>query len=326
MHAPSHRLTRRHLLQAAALLPLPSLGLDALAQEVTKLLVGFPAGGAIDSTARLYADAAKETLGTMIIENKAGAAGNIAATALAQAPADGQTMMMAPVNVYCISQALYRQLAFDAARDFAPVGIVAQFPWALAVHPSVPATNLQEFVAWAKAHPERTACGMAAMGSEGHLMAYAFSRAAGVPIFFVGYKGGAPMAQDLMAGQIPMAFDPIVNLAQPHKSGKIRMLAITSAQRNELTPEVPTFAESGYEAASGGTWIGAAVRKGTPAARIARLADALSKAAARPDVQRRLASLGLQTASPSPEEMARTMQTDAARYAQLVQAVGLRLE
>lgn len=318
------RLNRRRLLEAAAFagaLRLP----DLHAQEVTRLLVGFPAGGAIDSTARIYADADKE-LGVMIVDNRPGAAGNIAAAALAQSRPDGRTVMFAPVNVYSISQSLYRKLPFDTQQDFAPVGIVARFPWTLAVHPSVPVQNLQEFVAWLKANPGKADCGMAATGSEGHLMAYAFSRAIGVPINFVAYKGGAPMAQDLMAGHIPFAFDPVVNLAQPHKAGKVRVLAVTSTERSALMPEVPTFQDLGYPGATGDTWIGASVRAGTPPAQVQALTASLSRSARTAQVQSRLAALGLSAVAAESTVMGKTIQADAERYAGLIKTMGLKLD
>jgi tripartite-type tricarboxylate transporter receptor subunit TctC len=317
--------TRRQWLAVCAAALAASRLPAVYAQEVIKILVGFPPGGAIDSTARIYADAARE-LGPMVVENKPGAAGNIAAGALAQSRPDGNTLMLAPVNVYSISQALYRNLAFDTSRDFAPVGIVAKFPWCIAVHPDIPVKSLAELVAWAKANPAKAICGMAATGSEGHLMAYAFGKAARIDLSFAAYRGGAPMAADLMAGHISMAFDPIVNLAQPHKAGKVRMLAITSDQRAPLLPEIPTFAESGYPAATGETWIGAAVKQGTSAARIQALAAAFSAAGRSAEVQEKLGKLGLAVVTGSAAEMAQTIAADRERYSTLVKALGLHLE
>lgn len=318
------RIDRRTLLKALAVAAATGAH-DLRAQEVFKILVGFPPGGAIDTVARVYAEAAKG-LGTMVVDNKPGAAGNIAAGALAQSRPDGRTLMFAPVNVYCISQTLYPKLSFDTARDFLPVGIVARFPWALAVHPGVPAQSLPQFVDWLKANRDKAICGMAATGSEGHLMAYAFSRAAGIDIRFAGYKGGAPMAQDLMAGHIPFAFDPIVNLAEPHKAGKVRVLAITSAERSALLPDVPTFGELGFKGATGDTWIGASVRAGTPATQVQALAAAFASAAGRPEVQARLAASGLTTVGAAPAAMAKTIEADSERYAGLIKAMGLKLE
>jgi len=295
------------------------------AQEPIKILVGFPPGGAIDSTARIYADAVHE-FGPMVVENKPGAAGNIAAGALAQSRPDGNTLMLAPVNVYCISQALYRSVPFDTTRDFAPVGIVARFPWCMAVHPDVPARTLAEFVAWAKANPAKAICGMAATGSEGHLMAYAFGKAAGIELSFAAYRGGAPMAADLMAGHISMAFDPIVNLAKPHQAGKIRILAITSEERSALLPEIPTFKEAGYPVATGDTWIGASVRNGTAPARIQALSAAFSAAGREANLQEKLGKLGLSAATGSAAQMAQTITSDRQRYAALVKALGLQLD
>lgn len=316
---------RRQILLAGAGLALQAGLSSAHAQEIVKILVGFPAGGALDTTARVYAEFTKG-LGTLVTENHPGAAGNIAAAALAQSRPDGNTMMFAPVNVYCISQSLYRNLAFDANRDFAPLGIVASFPWALAVNPSVPVANLAELIAWAKANPDKANCGMASTGSEGHLMAYAFSRDAGVPLSFVAYKGGAPMAQDLMAGHIPMAFDAIPNLVQPHNAGKMRVLAVTSSERTPSLPAVPTFRELKHPGAVGESWIGVATRAGTPAPRIRAIASAFGAAAQSAEVRSKLALLGLATRNEGPEQMAAAMTVDTARYAALVKALGLRLD
>jgi tripartite-type tricarboxylate transporter receptor subunit TctC len=320
-----HSTQRRSLLAACAVVLTTPWSAGAQADGVRKLLVGFPPGGAIDTTARVFADKSA-TLGSLVIENRAGASGNIAAGALAQARPDGDTMMFAPVNVYCISQALYRKLPFDTTRDFSPVGVVASFPWVLAVHPSVPAQTLPQLIEWMKTHPESTNCGMAATGSEGHLMAYAFGKAAGVPLTFVAYRGGAPMAQDLMGGQIPMAFDTIVNLVQPHKAGKVRALAISGTTRAALLPDVPTFTELGFPAATGETWIGVAVPHGTSPAHIETISNALTVAAKSPDVRDKLATLGLTAIPGTPKEMAAIIASDTQRYAALVKAVGLQLD
>ncbi|HZV92331.1 MAG TPA: tripartite tricarboxylate transporter substrate binding protein [Caldimonas sp.] len=301
--------------------PFAAMGAD----DVVKALVGFPPGGAIDTTARAFGRA-MTSVGTVVVENHPGAAGNIAAGLLAQSRPDGRTLMFAPVNVYCISQALYRNLAFDAVRDFAPVGITATFPWSLAVHPSVPAHSLSEFVAWLKANPQKALCGMAAIGSEGHLMAYAFSKEAGIPLQFVPYKGGAPMAQDLMAGQILMAFDPIVNMGPPHRAGKVRILAVTGRQRAASLPEVPTFSELGFPAITGQTWIGVAARKGTPSETIQSYSSALIAAANEPSLRERLALVGLTAVAGTPDEMGAQMAADTARYGKLARELGLRLD
>jgi tripartite-type tricarboxylate transporter receptor subunit TctC len=288
------------------------------------VLVGFPPGGAIDTTARAYGEAMK-SVGIFIVENHAGAAGNIAAAAMAQAKPDGATLMFAPVNVYCISQALYRNLPFDTPRDFAPIGIAATFPWALAVHPSVPANSLPEFVAWLKANPDKALCGMAAVGSEGHLMAFGFSKAAGIPLQFVPYKGGAPMSQDLMGGQILMAFDPIVNLGPPHRAGKVRILAVTGNDRAESLPNVPTFRELGYPAITGQTWIGVVTRKGTSDQMIRSYSTALMHAANERSLRERLAGAGLTAVAGTPEAMAEQIAVDTERYGRLARELDLRL-
>jgi tripartite-type tricarboxylate transporter receptor subunit TctC len=319
-------VTRRAVLLSTAAAAFGGTVVEPIeADEVIKALVGFPPGGAIDTTARAYGHA-MNSIGTLVVENHPGAAGNIAAGLLAQARPDGRTLMFAPVNVYCISQALYGKLPFDATRDFAPVGIAATFPWALAVHPDVPANSLSEFVAWLKANPQKALCGMAAVGSEGHLMAYGFSKAAGIPLQFVPYKGGAPMAQDLMAGQILMAFDPIVNMGPPHRSGKVRILAVTGRQRAASLPEVPTFRELGYPAITGQTWIGLATRQGTRSETIQSYSRALVAAANEASLTEQLAAVGLTAVPGTPDEMAAQMGADTVGYGKLARELGLRLD
>jgi tripartite-type tricarboxylate transporter receptor subunit TctC len=326
MQAFDSRLSRRTALLGTAGAALQLCWPVARAADPTlRALVGFPPGGAIDTTARVYADALKN-MGTILVENRPGAAGNIAGTALAQSKPDGSTLMFAPVNVYCISPALYKALPFEPARDFAPVGVVATFPWALAVHPSVPANSLAEFIAWVKAKPEPALCGMAAIGSEGHLMAYSFAKTAGIPMQFVAYKGGAPMAQDLMAGHIQMAFDPIVNMGPPHKAGKVKVLAVTGTTRTPTLPDIPTFRELGHPSITGETWIGASMRQGTAATSVQSFADALAAAARTPAVRDRLAAVGLTAQSRSPTEMAALIASDTAEYGKLVRELDLKLE
>lgn len=318
------RISRRHFtLGALALAAQMGFG-SVKAQGVISTLVGFPAGGAIDTTARVYANAMKG-FATFVVENRVGATGNIAAGSLAKSRLNGNTIMFAPVNVYSISQSLYTNLQFNVSQDFAPVGLVAQFPWALAVHPDVPANNLSELIAWFKKNPEKAICGMGAIGSEGHMMAYVFSKVAGVPFNFAPYKGGAPMAQDLMAGHIPMGFDPIVNLVQPHKAGRLKILAITSQERSSLLEDVPVFSELGFPLSSGNTWIGVSVRKGTDEGRINQLSSALNEASMRSDVREKLAVQGLVTLQSSPEAMRKAIEDDAKRYASLIQEIGLKI-
>lgn len=318
------RISRRNFMLGAMALT-ANMGIGSVrAQEVISTLVGFPAGGAIDTTARVYANAMKKHA-TFVVENRVGAAGNIAAGSLAKARLNGNTIMFAPVNVYSISQVLYSNLQFNVEADFAPVGLVAQFPWALAVHPDVPANNLSELILWLKKSPEKAICGMGAIGSEGHMMAYVFSKVAGIPFNFAPYRGGAPMAQDLMAGHIPMGFDPIVNLVQPHKAGRMKILAITSEARSSLLENVPAFNELGYPLSTGNTWIGVSVRKGTDETKINKLSSMLNDAARQSNVREKLAEQGLVTLQSSPEDMRKTIEQDAKRYASLVQEIGLKI-
>ena len=321
-------LRRNFVLRAAAGASGVLLHAAGFAQaQAIRVYVGFPPGGAIDLTARVLVERLRGGLGgPVVVENKPGAAGNIAAIALKQAKADGMTLMLAPVNVYCISAALYKNLPFDPVKDFSAVGTVATFPWGLAISSNVPANSVQELVAWLKANPQSANCGMAALGSEGHLLAYAFSRAAGVNLNFIGYKGGAPMTQDLIAGQIPMVFDPVVNQIGPHNAGRVRVLAVSGAGRSEALPRIPTFSELGYKEVTGETWIGLSVPRGTPVARIAELSTAFSNAARDGEVKSRFIQLGLSTLPGSADEMTKLIATDIERWGALVKALGLQLD
>ncbi len=305
------------------------LGKAAFAQaSAVRVLVGFPPGGAIDLTARVLAEHLQTGLGgPVVVDNRPGAAGNIAAIALKQAKADGMTLMLAPVNVYCISPVLYKNLQFDPVKDFAPAGIASELSLgAGGVGRRPPANSVQELVAWLKANPQSANCGMAAPGSEGHLLAFAFSRATGVKLNFIGYKGGAPMTQDLIGGQIPMVFDAIVNQIAPHNGGRIRVLAVSGRARCEALPRIPTMAELGYKEVTGETWIGMAVPRGTPEARIAELNAAFAGVAREAAVKARLAQVGLTAQPGTPEGMARLITSDAERWGVLVKQLGLQLD
>jgi tripartite-type tricarboxylate transporter receptor subunit TctC len=181
-------------------------------------------------------------------------------------------------------------------------------------------------VSWIKANPEKAQCGLVTVGSEGHLMAYSFAREAGIQLNFVPYKGGAPMAQDLMAGHIPMVFDALPNLIQPHRAGKIRVLAVTSAQSAIQLPEVPTLASSGYASATGESWIGVAAKRGTPAKRIQAIASAFAVAANLPELRTKLIGAGLTVRAGGPAEMSAAMNADTTRYSALVSALNLQLD
>lgn len=308
---------------AGAFLSAPVLSQAA----AVRVLVGFPPGGAIDLTARVLSERLQNSLGApVLVDNRPGAAGNIAALALKQTRADGMTLMLAPVNVYCISPALYKNLQFDPGKDFAPVGTMASFPWGLAVSSNVPANSVQELVAWLRANPQHANCGMAAPGSEGHLLAFAFSRATGIKLNFIGYKGGAPMTQDLIGGQIPMVFDSIVNQIGPHNAGRIKVLAVSGIARTEALPKIPTMAELGHKEVTGETWIGMSVPRGTPDTRIAELNTAFAGAARDAAVKARFTAIGLAARPGAPEEMAKLIAADTQTWAALVKELGLQLD
>ncbi|HVP71772.1 MAG TPA: tripartite tricarboxylate transporter substrate-binding protein, partial [Gemmatimonadaceae bacterium] len=232
---------------------------QALAQTYparpVRVMVGFAPGGPNDIIARAYSARLAETLAQpFVIENRTGAAGNLAAEAVARAAPDGYTLMLGSTGTNAVNPSLYASLPFDAVRDLAPVSIVATSPSALAVHPKVAAHSVRELIALAKAQPGKLTYASAGSGSSQHLSAELFKRAAGVDIVHVPYKGAAPGITDLLAGQVDMSFAPVANVVPYAKSGKLRLLAVTGASRSAFAPGVPTVAESGLPGFDVITW------------------------------------------------------------------------
>src|SRR6187455_3012974 len=268
----SPRRTFLHLAMGAAALPaVPSiLRAQAYPSRPVRIVVGFPAGGATDIQARLMGQWLSDRLGQQfIIENRAGASGNIGTEAVAKAPADGYTLLQI-VTPHAINAALYTNLGFDFLRDIAPVICAARLAYVVVVHPTVPAATLPEFIAYAKANPGKINYGSAGQGTPQNIACELFKMMTGLNLVHVPYKGGAPAVADLIAGHVQVIFAP-VSEAIPHiKAGKLRALAVTPAKRLDVFPDVPTVGDflPGYEA-TGFAGIGAP--KGTPTDIIDRL-------------------------------------------------------
>ena len=303
----------------------------ALAQypaRPVRVMVGFAPGGPNDIIARAYSARLAESLGQpFVVENRTGAAGNLAAEAVARAAPDGYTLMLGSTGTNAVNPSLYASLPFDPVRDLAPVAVVATSPSALAVHPKVAARSVRELVALARAQPGRLTYASAGSGSSQHLSAELFKQAAGVDIVHVPYKGAAPGITDLLAGQVDMSFAPVANVVPYAKSGKLRLLAVTGAARSEFAPGVPTVAESGLPGFDVVTWYAVFATSGTPAGVVDRLNAELRKIAQSAQLKEQLAGLGIDAAaSASPAEARAYRDAEVERWGRLVRALGVKAE
>jgi tripartite-type tricarboxylate transporter receptor subunit TctC len=301
---------------AFALLQPLAVQAQVAAKGPVRIIVGFAAGGSSDIAARLLADKLKDSLGVpVIVENRAGAGGRIAAEAPTNATPDGTTFLLAPVVVPVLAPLVYKQLSYDPAKDFAPVAQVATYQFALAVGPNHPARTVPEFVAGLKANPTQANFGSPAQGSLPHFFGLMIGKGTGIEMVNIPYKGGAPLAADLMGGQIPAGVDSLSDMMELHRGGKIRIIATSGAARSPLLPMVATFKEQGFAAIESTGWIGVYAPAQTPAALIAQMSAAIKSALKRPELRERFVNLGYEPTGTTPEQLAAIMAADTARGA-----------
>ncbi|WP_428852704.1 Bug family tripartite tricarboxylate transporter substrate binding protein [Imbroritus primus] len=301
----------------------PAIAADKYPNKPVTIIVPFSAGGTTDILARIVGVKLGETLGeTVIIDNRPGAGGNIGAAMVAKAKPDGYTLLMGTVGTHAINQTLYPKLNFDPIKDFAPLTRVANLPNLLVVHPSVPAKNVQELIAYAKANPGKLNFGSSGNGSSIHLSGELFKNMTGIDMQHVPYKGSAPAVTDLLGGQISMMFDNMPSAIQHVKSGKLRPLAVTTAKRSPALPNVPTIAESGVKGYEATSWFGLLAPAGTPPAIINRLNADLVKILAMPDVKKQMAEQGAEAYSETPAAFAGFIKSETAKWAKVVKASG----
>ena len=321
-------LRRRSL----ALALLAATGLPALAQAPAwperpiRMVLPFPPGGPTDLVARVLAAKLGEQLGQqVIVDNKPGANGNIAGELVARAPADGYTLLYNTSSI-ALSTALYKKLPFDVKADFAPVALTAVIPLVLAVHPSVPAKTLPEFLKHVKANPGRLSYGSAGNGNITHLGAYLLLQRHGLSASHVPYKGSAPALIDLASGQTQFMTDT-VNSAMPFiKDGRLRAIAVTSAERTFVLPDVPTVAEQGVKGFEVGAWQGLMVPAKTPPAVVQRLNAEINKALQATDVKARLAVQGAVPLGSTSTAYSAYLNSEIARWTQVAKDTGASLD
>ena len=324
------KLPRRRFLQlAAGAVALPAVPPLAWAQTYptrpVRIIVGQAAGSGSDIAARLFGQRLSERLGhPFVIENRPGAAGNVATEAAGRAPADGYTLLLiAPSNA--INATLYDNLNFNFIRDIAPVSSIFRAPLVMEVNPSVPARTVPEFIAYAKSNPGKISMASAGIGSVHHVAGELFKFMTGVEMVHVSYRCSTPALTDLIAGQVEVMFDVTPSSAPHIRAGKLRGLAVTTATRADVLPEIPIMGEfvPGYEASA---WLGFGVPKDTPAAIVGRLNAEINSALADPTIKARIADLGGTVLAGSPADFGKLIAEETEKWGKVVKFAGLKPE
>jgi tripartite-type tricarboxylate transporter receptor subunit TctC len=314
-----------HLAAGAAALPVVSRNARAQAYPTrpVRLIIGYPPGGSADMTARLMGQWLSERLGqTFVIESRPGAATNIATEAVVHAPPDGYTLLLvAPANA--INVTLYEKLNYNFIRDIAPVAGLIRFPNVMEVNPSVPAKTVPEFIAYAKANPGKLNMASSGNGSTIHVSGELFKMMTGISMVHVPYRGGAPALTDMISGQVQVMFDNVPTSIEFIKAGKLRPLAVTTARRSEVLPDLPTVADfvPGYEASA---WYGVGAPRGTPAEIIERLNSEINAILADPKTNARFAELGASLIGGSPADFGRLVVEETSKWGKVVKFSGAK--
>ncbi len=297
---------------------------QAFPNKPIRLVVTFPPGGAPDTLARLFADKAQFGQ-AVVVDNKAGAGGNIGAEFVAKSPADGYTLVMGTVGTHSINGSLYAKMPYDMVKDFAPVGHVASAPNLLVVTNSLPVKNVAELITYMKANPDKLSFGSPGIGTSVHVSGELFKSLTGTSMQHVPYKGRQFAIPDLVGGSIQVMFDNMPSALPMAKEGKIRALAQTTATRSAAAPDVPTVAETvpGFEAT---TWFAIFAPAGTPKDVVARINAEMQRVYKLPDVAEKLKALGLETWISTPEELARYQATEMTKWAKVVKDSGAKAD
>jgi tripartite-type tricarboxylate transporter receptor subunit TctC len=314
-----------------ALTPIIWLAIAASAQAQTypskpiRLVVGFPPGGGIDLSARLYAAKLQEPLGTpLVVENRPGATGIVAGEAVAKSAPDGYTLLVGASGQMTINPVILPKHPYDTVRDFAAITTLAQFPMVIAVNPSFPAKSLSELVALAKASPGQLAYSHG--GAAHQVAAEMFNQAVGIEMRNIPYKGGAPAVGAAVAGDVPIVVVDSAAATAQIRAGRLRVLAVTSAARTPLVPDAPTVAESGVPGYDISVWAGLFAPAGTPQGVVSRLYQEASRAMGEQDTREKLKGIGMDPGGLSPEQLAAMIKSDLAKYAAIAKAAHIRAD
>jgi len=290
-------------------------------------IVPFAPGGTTDILARTIAEKLTPALGKpVIVENNPGAGGSVGATQTAKAAPDGYTIMGGTISTHAINASLYKKLPYDPVKDFVPITLIARVPNLLVVNPEVPAKNVKELIALLKANPGKYTFASSGNGTSQHLSGELFKSMAGVDMQHIPYKGSPPALQDVVGGQVTMTFDNITTAWPLAKAGKLRPLAVTTAKRSPIAPDVPTLAESGLAGYEVGSWQGVFAPAGTPPDVVKRLNTEIVKIINMPDVRAKLEALGAEPVGNSSDEFATIVKSEVAKWAKVVKESGAHVD
>ena len=322
-------LKRRHRLRgliAAALFACAIPG-HAFPDKPVRFVIGFTPGGPSDILARAVGQKlAERWKQQVVIENRPGAGGNLAAEAVAKSPADGHTWLLGNNSILATNQSLYSRLPYDPVRDFAPVALVAVQPNILVVHPAVPANSLSELIAYSRSNPGKLNYASSGAGAAAHLAGELFKTMAGVDVVHVPYKGAQPALTDLIAGHAQLMFATSASVIPYMKAGRLRALAVTTAQRSPSVPELPTMSEAGLPGFEATTWHGVVVPSATPAALVEKLNQDINAVLKEKDLSERLAGLGAEVTTGTPRDFADYIAREIPKWSKVVKDSGAKAD
>jgi tripartite-type tricarboxylate transporter receptor subunit TctC len=305
----------------------PATAAETYPAKPVKLIVPFPPGGSLDFAGRLIAQKLSEAWGTsVVVENRPGAGGNIGADLVAKSAPDGYTILLGALSTHAVNPSLYAKMPYDAVKDFAPITLIAVTPNVLVVNATSPVQNVKEFIAYTRANPGKLSFGSGSNGSAGHLAGELYKVETGTDSVHIPYKGGAPATQALLAGDTQFMFDNLANAMAQVKGGKLRALAVTTAKRSSLAPELPTMAEAGLPGFDISTWYGLFAPAGTPPAIVAKWNADVTKILTAPDVRARFVADGAEPAPNTPEQFAQFIASELTKYARIVKASGAKVD
>ena len=301
-----------------------AFGQSAFPSKPLRLVVPFVPGGSTDLIARIMAQKLEEPLGQQVlVENRAGAGGNIGLDYVAKSQPDGYTLIFGHVGTFGFGPSLYQKLPYDPVKDFAPIVLFASVPNMLVVHPSLPAKNVKELIALAKAHPGKINYGSSGNGSASHLATEYFKLLSKTDITAIPYKGTGPLVTDIIAGQISLTITGVPPLLPMVQSGRLRALGVGSTKRIAQLPDVPTIAEAGVKGYESATWFGPLAPAKTPREIVTRLNAELMKILQRPDVRKRFSEEGVEPLGSTPEEFGAYIKTEIDRWGRVIKAAGV---
>lgn len=324
---------RRRLLTAtaatlASMACWPAFASEAYPAKPIKIIVPFPPGGPADLIARTVANGVSELLKQpVIVDNRAGGGGTVGTAAIARSPADAYTIGLAAVSSLAIAPHLYKNLPYDVASDLQPLSLAAIVKGAIVAHPSAPFSDVQGLVAYAKAHPRKLNYASSGIGTANHLAGEMFQKMAGVELVHVPYRGTGPATADLIAGVVPLLFESsLLSAAANLAAGKVKVIALTSAERSSLLPSLPTVAEQGYPGFDAPVWFGFVAPKGTPDKDMSVLVRALHTVLKSQDTRERFARIGADPAANSPTDFARYIRSETVAWGALVREKNITID